>query len=165
MKQSGRGFCPLSRKFWKHKREDLVTLDKDLYIDAVQLYPDWLYTRNLLIPEELDREEENFTLFILKAFDVTDIIKDDEFRRALVAKFTFRDELSTEMQEFAVDAFLMDIYLDWFVAASDTFPREFVQAVLLAALKEMLKKHAGKDCMVEDSVDEDENEAESERIG
>lgn len=175
--------CPLCRKFWKQKREEQITLDKELDPDAVQLYLDWLYTKRLVFPEDLDQKTEEFSLFLLKAWTVSETMQDADFRHRLVAKYVsttedspelsiwtecvqyaFETQSSEMMRTFVVDAFLVDIEPGWFDASADFFPAIFTHALcrsILLSMKdkkknqELLEKHTDGNHELEDFSDDD----------
>jgi hypothetical protein len=69
--------CPMCRKAWKVDGQESVALDHDLDTDAVQLYLDWLYTGKPQFEDSIDRATDNFNIHLLKAFAVSDVMKDD----------------------------------------------------------------------------------------
>jgi hypothetical protein len=54
--------CPMCRKSWKQKAEDLIALDEDLDPEAIQLYIDWLYSGTLQIDETISRAAAEYDL-------------------------------------------------------------------------------------------------------
>lgn len=186
--RAGPTTCPLCRKFWKQKSEDLITLDKELDTYAVQLYLDWLYTKRLLFPEDVVHQDEDFIIFLLKAWTVSDAIDDANFRYALIAEYislveneeytpiwidsieyAFSDQSSANMKAFVTDAFLADIDPDWFDESSEDFPTAFTHALCRLILKSMqnnptsqdlLKNHTDGEYEIKESVHNEDDYGE-----
>jgi hypothetical protein len=176
--------CPLCQRVWMPKSEPLVRLDAELDIDAVQMYLEWLYTNCLSIPEDVSRNSEEICLFILKAWNVSEFMKDTNFRHALVAEyvsvteveegtyfwsesaeFAFGDNGSEEMQQFVVDVFLTRVWTSWYDEWAHTFPNAFIHAVCRTVLMniqevpgidEVLQYHANGDYVLEKTPEQEE---------
>ncbi|KAF1934687.1 hypothetical protein EJ02DRAFT_471714 [Clathrospora elynae] len=90
---------------------------------------DWLYTCALQFDERVKRDGDEFNIVLLKAWNVSEGVKDESFRHSLVAEYCGHADVSgfrTEsakytfgpcgthlMQEFFLDAFLDEIEPDW----------------------------------------------------
>jgi hypothetical protein len=145
--------CPMCRKPWKTDAEALITLEKDLDPDAVQLYLDWLYTGQLQISQAIDRGSHEFDLHLLKAWIVSEVIDDSVFRQAIIVEhltvtdegfegfglhaieFAFKDDTSHYMRAFVVDSFHVYADQEHFGDLLYDYPDNFVRELCLVAMQ------------------------------
>lgn len=163
-----RATCPQCQEQWQPKSNEPIVLKEALDNDALQLYLDWLYTNRLLIRTGMYRLRGRFSLDLLKAWTVSDVVQDDAFRHALSAEMISRGDLdklntdaikyafeqcpSSTMQAFIIDAVLTKSTPRTLKSKLIAFPPSFTEAVcdlLLNSVKEeascpeLLKKHTG----------------------
>jgi hypothetical protein len=183
--QKGTPRCPLCRKFWKQKREDLITLGEELDPDAVQVYLDWLYTKRIVFQMDPYGLEEYFSFSLLTAWIVAESMQDVDFRHQLVAKYVsatangedtsfgrtsihyaFETESSPSMRAFVIDAFLVDLDPGWFDDSAHLFPANFLHKLCGSVLRsmkdqkrihELLDTYTGGTYEFEESPDKDED--------
>jgi hypothetical protein len=176
--------CPMCRKVWKVDGQESVALDHDFDTDAVQLYLDWLHTGKLQFEESIDRATDNFNIHLLKAFAVSDVMKDDTYKHLIIAEFftgidskvnkgfwkksvryAFGSAGTDSMRELVVDVYLSDFRPSWIRDHKESFPAAFLDALLMAALealratkstpRELLRRYTKGEYKIE-AVNDDE---------
>lgn len=77
--------CPMCRANWKD--DPLlrsIQIKEELDVKAVQAYVDWLYIRQLVISDEVERTSDKFNVAVLKCWAVAAAMQDDKFRDEVV---------------------------------------------------------------------------------
>lgn len=67
--------CPMYRRNWQQPSGEPDTLDEALDSGGVQLYLDWLYIDRLQLPMQVRRHAEEYTMFMYKAWAVSDAVR------------------------------------------------------------------------------------------
>jgi hypothetical protein len=84
--RAGSMTCPMCRKVWEQKKEDLIELKQELDPGAVHVYLEWLYTGELRIDEDIKRDSDDYNVCLLKAWSVSDAVEDANFRQAIITE-------------------------------------------------------------------------------
>lgn len=174
--------CPMCRHIWKTRSGDSIEVEEDLYPDAVQIYIDWLYSGQIRITtekEDADKDEdedgnededededEDCYVNILRAWKVSSILEDDEFRYALIAKYfsmvedddsrrfwaisiayAFEEENIDSMREFIIDVFRTYTSDDWEPDWTDSFPAKFLSGLVATLMKSEKNRETHKELL------------------
>lgn len=166
--QNGPANCPVCRQAWSERPQEIIELwcNENLEATAVQLYCNWLYTKQVQIDEDVVRDSEDFGICILQGLKVSLWINAQDFACALVAtyfsenkfergfwinatKYVYENSnLWCSMWEgFVMDVFLANLEHDAFQAEYDEFSPKFREELTHKLLHRMAAPHTNKDIL------------------
>jgi hypothetical protein len=155
--QAGPPRCPMCRKFWKLKPEDLIEVEGEVVDrEIARAYVNWLYTEKIHISRSYHHTDDDFNVQLLKAWRFAHISEDDSFKHAIIAKFVSSVESGDNaglgyhsifyayeeerwevdsMPQFIVDACLMHPDFDAMDELFEEFPTDFTKELCLRAMR------------------------------
>jgi hypothetical protein len=164
--RAGPPTCPMCRKFWRVKPEDVIEVEDDTTARvAVQAYVNWLYTGKVIATKEGHDPDDDSDMLLLKAWRVSHVFQDDRFKNAIIAEYMSSTEFDgtggfnlecvvyayegdvLAMREFVVDTYLMYSDGDTMQEYIEDYPAEFTQDLCIAALKMVKEGKTSKDLL------------------
>ena len=144
-----------------------VSADAELDHRAVQTYVDWLYTQKLDFGEDFTRDGDEYHLQLLKAWTVSSVFQDEEFKNATVAEciqvmeeddfvfdsecveYAYREQGIAAMQDFVLDVWLVHNNPEKVFEVFDELPFEFHMELVAVALRRNGREEAGLSGLLE----------------
>ncbi|KAL1594884.1 hypothetical protein SLS59_008434 [Nothophoma quercina] len=143
-----------------------LSCDENLEATAVQLYCNWLYTKQVQIDENIARDSEDFGICVLHGLEVCRWVDAEDFAHALVATYLSENKFERGFwinatkyvydnsnlwfsiwERFVMDVFLANLEHDAFQAEYDEFSSEFRKELTLELLGKMAAPPTNKDIL------------------
>jgi hypothetical protein len=131
----------------------VIELEQSLDTKAIQVYIDWLYTGELRIDEDIERDSDDYNVCHLGAWSVSDAVKDPKFTNAISTEhfrlirrngnagfglnsvnYAFGKEKTAEMSSFVVHVYYLNTDPDYVFTNSSWFPDNFVRDLCVMVL-------------------------------